>query len=63
MQDKPIQRIEPLTISPEEVCRELDKAITRTESLGHAIVTNLDEAERELDEIRQGPAFRSRQAQ
>jgi hypothetical protein len=54
VQREPIAPVEPVLppISPEEVCRELTEAITRTETLGQEIVANLDGAERELQDIR-----------
>jgi hypothetical protein len=60
--NEPIEPAEPvpLPVNPEEVRRELTAAITRTATLGQAIVANLDDAEQELEEIRHGPAFRSR---
>ena len=39
-------------IDPAAVQRELTEAIERTESLGLAIVAHLDDAERELEDIR-----------
>src|SRR5262245_8291064 len=62
VQHEPIEPNAPVSgpLSPEEVCRELAEAIARTEELGQAILTNLHDAERELEDMRQGPAFRSR---
>jgi hypothetical protein len=64
VQNELIEPVEPASppISPEEAWRELAEAIMRTEALGQAILANLDDAERELEEIRQGPACRSRPA-
>jgi len=55
VQREPLEPLEPVPrpISPEAVCRELTEAITRTETLRQRIVANLDDAEREIEAIRQ----------
>jgi len=39
--------------SPQDIYRELSEGIARTETLGRTIEANLDDAEREIEAIRQ----------